>query len=248
MPRIQSRLAGFGTVAAAAAAALAFAATPVAHADAQYPVAWTKIGIYPQSAPSMGAGQVGKALSDGTMVTIVCEQQGQPVFNGDKTIDVWERLDSGAWLPNAFIKTSADGWTPGIPKCSDYLAKVAPGAQDPHADPKKVEEKTKLPCPSFIASATWMDRGENELKSLHIVPTDCGLQKATVDKQAAFDELYHKLNANWGGDLYWSMHNQFDCHADWWGWVNKREWNLEPARPNIGYWPTVMAFCNPKPR
>ncbi|WP_225728002.1 MULTISPECIES: DUF2599 domain-containing protein [unclassified Nocardia] len=233
-----------GGLATALTAATVLATGP-ADADAQYPVAWTRIGIYPQSAPSMGSGQVGKSLPDGALVTIVCEQQGQPVFNGDKKIDVWERLGTGSWLPNAFIKTGHDGWTPGIPKCSEYTAKVAPGATDPHADPKKVEEKTKLPCDSFIASATWITRGENNLKSLHVVPTACGLVKATVDKQAAFDELYHRVNANWGGDLYWSMHNQFDCHADWWQWRNKYEWNLEPSRPNVGYWKTVMAECNP---
>ncbi|MGW0359238.1 DUF2599 domain-containing protein [Nocardia nova] len=216
--------------------------TPTAHADAQYPVAWTKIGIYPQSAPSMGSGQVGKALPDGAMVTIVCEGTGQPVFNGDKTINVWERLDTGAWLPNAYIKTNHDGWTPGIPNCKDYVPQHAHGAPDPHADPKVVEQKTKLACSSFIDHAEWINRAKG-VKSLHVVPTSCGYQKSTVDKQAAFDELYHKINANWGGDQYWAMHNQFDCHADFAPVIGKHEWNLETNVPNVGYWGTVATLC-----
>lgn len=228
-----------------AVAAMTMAPAPAAHANAKYQIAWTGIGIYPQSAPSMGSGPAGPALPDGAVVTIVCEQKGGPVFNGDKTIDVWERLDTGAWLPNAFIKTGHDGFTPGIPKCSDYNAKTVPGAADPHADQRKVEEKTKLPCSNFIASAKWITRGENNLKSLQVVPTECGFQTIWVNKQSAFDELYHRVEANWGGDQYWSMHDQFTCHADWWWTQNKREWNLEPSRPHVGYWPTAAAKCNP---
>ncbi|WP_157184830.1 DUF2599 domain-containing protein [Nocardia niigatensis] len=230
--------------ASAIAIAVAGAAvtTPTAHADAQYPVAWTKIGIYPQSAPSMGSGQVGKALPDGAKVTIVCEGIGQPVSNGDKTIDVWERLDTGAWLPNAFIKTDHDGWTPGIPNCKDYVPQHAHGAQDPHADPKVVEQKTKLPCSSFIATAQWIPRA-NGVQSLHVIPTACGYDKATIDKQAAFDELYRYMHANWSGDLYWSLRNQFDCHADYAPKINKHEWNLENNVPNLGYWGTLATGC-----
>ncbi|MFD8098183.1 DUF2599 domain-containing protein [Nocardia fluminea] len=228
-------------------ALLAVAPASVVHAEAKYPIAWTGIGIHPQSAPSMGSGPAAPALPDGATVTVVCEQKGGPVNNGDKTIDVWERLDTGAWLPNAFIKTGHDGFTPGIPKCSDYFARTVPGAKDPYADQKKVEEKVNTVCGGFISSARWVDRGENELKSLEVTPTTCGLVTIWVNKQAAFDELYHKISANWGGNEYWSMHNQFTCHSDWWWTQGKQKWNLEPKRPNVGYWNTMTAQCNPKP-
>lgn len=214
-----------------------------AQADARYPVAWTKIGIYPQSAPSMGSGQIGKALPDGAVVTIVCEQRGQSVSNGLNTTDIWERLDTGAWLPNAFIKTGVDGWTPGVPRC-DELAKKAPAnTQDRSADRAEVEKATRSVCGDYVASFKWIKR--DGVESLSVVPTDCGRLTAFVNKQASFDELYHKVRANWADNVYWSMHNQWTCHADWAPPYLKNEWNLEQVRPNVGYWNTVFKGCNP---
>ena len=47
-----------------------------------------------------------------------------------------------------------------------------------------------------------------------------------------------------GTSEYWSMYNQYFCHTDWAGGF-KAPWNLEPARPNVGYLKTVNALCNP---
>ncbi len=43
------------------------------------------------------------------------------------------------------------------------------------------------------------------------------------------------------------MEDQFYCH---WDIVrlrapNKESWNLDSWRPNVGYWNTVRAQCNP---
>jgi hypothetical protein len=93
-----------------------FAATP-ANASQAFAVAWTGIGIYPRSAPSMDGSKIGEALSDGTMVSVQCELEGQSVTSDSGTSAIWEKLVDGSFLPNAFVDTGASGWTPGIPQC-----------------------------------------------------------------------------------------------------------------------------------
>lgn len=100
------------------------AVAPLASADVSYPIAWTGIGIYPRTGPSMDAPRAGAALPDGTMVSIQCETTGQVVSNGSVPSAVWERLSDGTYLPNAFISTGVDGWTPGIPSCESLGAPV----------------------------------------------------------------------------------------------------------------------------
>jgi hypothetical protein len=44
-----------------------------------------------------------------------------------------------------------------------------------------------------------------------------------------------------------SMKDQFMCH---WDFVSiraprKESWNLDAGRPDVGYWNTVFAKCNP---
>lgn len=104
----------------AAALGLSVAGTTTASAmERAFQVAWTDIGIYPRAAASMDSARVGAALPDGAWVTVECELQGQPVSNGHQTIDIWERLTDGTFLPNAFINTGVDSWTLGVPKCED---------------------------------------------------------------------------------------------------------------------------------
>lgn len=90
-----------------------------AHAEADVSVGFTQIGIYPRSGPSMSAERVGAALADGTPVTVVCEVEAEPVSNGYGTIRIWDQLSDGTWLPNAFLATGTDSWTPGVPRCDD---------------------------------------------------------------------------------------------------------------------------------
>ncbi|MDH6242693.1 hypothetical protein M2432_000318 [Mycobacterium sp. OTB74] len=216
---------------------------PKAQAETRLQVQWTRIGIFPQSAPAMGSGQVGAALADGDWATVVCEAQGQAVGNGDKVIDIWDRLGNGAWLPNAFLKTNADGWTPGIPRCSDFLNRAAVAAPDRAANPGDVQKAVSSPCGEYVESWHWMNQGG--VKRLAVTPTTCGFFTAFANVQASFDEMYHKANLNWGGDQYWSAWNQWACHASFWWSKMRTEWHLEPSRPNVGFWPTVFAECNP---
>jgi hypothetical protein len=106
--------------------------------DASYPIAWTDIGIYPREGPSMESGRVGSALSNGTTVSIECETTGQSVDNGFAPTSIWERLSDGTYLPNAFIYTGVDGWTPGIPRCDESEEDATEVAVDdsPNESPK----------------------------------------------------------------------------------------------------------------
>ena len=94
---------------------------PAARADTQFQIAWTKIGIYPRSAPSMGSSQVGAALSDGTDIGVGCELEGETVSNGFTSSNIWEVLSDGTYIPNVYVNTGVDGWTPGVMRC-DYTA------------------------------------------------------------------------------------------------------------------------------
>ena len=108
-----------------------------ASADASYRVAWTQIGIYPKVAPSMDAERAAPALSDGDYVSIECETSGETVTSSVATTDIWERLSDGSYLPNAFIETGVNGWTPGVPRCDDGVV----GADDstPAEEPKEYD-------------------------------------------------------------------------------------------------------------
>ena len=66
----------------------------------------------------MSSRTVGDALADGTLVSIACETTGMPVTNTlGQTTDLWEQLDNGTFIPNAFIDTGVMGPTPGLSDC-----------------------------------------------------------------------------------------------------------------------------------
>jgi len=97
-----------------------------AQADSRFTVAWTGIGIYPRSAPDMAASKVGKALADGASVSVNCELTGTSVTSDAGTSTIWERLSDGTYLPNVFVETGANGWTPGVPRCDAVESNPAP--------------------------------------------------------------------------------------------------------------------------
>ncbi len=107
---------------ATAAVVLAFTAPGASAESHDYRVAWTQIGIYPRTSPSMSSDRAARAIPDGTLVHIECELEGSPVDNGSGASTVWERLTNGTYLPNAFINTGVDGYTPGIPRCGESEA------------------------------------------------------------------------------------------------------------------------------
>lgn len=119
------------TAIAAVMAASAITSTATASADQPmtFTVNWTKIGIFPRSAPSMDSAKVGSAVSDGAQVSAVCETEGQLVSSDVATNEVWDRLTDGTYLPNVFLATGHQSWTPGLRRCSelDGAAAATPG-------------------------------------------------------------------------------------------------------------------------
>jgi len=101
----------------AVVASLTIGTAAPAVAVSSFRIAWTHIGIYPRSAPSMSASKVGNALPDGASISVQCELTGTSVTSDVATTTIWERLTNGTYLPNAFVDTGVNGWTPGVPRC-----------------------------------------------------------------------------------------------------------------------------------
>lgn len=121
----------------------------------------------------------------------------------------------------------------------------------------EIEKAIKFPvvadpiwCGAAIKSVKWIDRGGKYPWSASVTPTSCGAWLGGGFQSGAWQELLDKTpkskhwNKKSGTSEYWSMYNQYFCHADWAGGF-KAPWNLEPARPNVGYLKTVNALCNP---
>jgi hypothetical protein len=110
------------------------AGTPsLVNAYPTFTVQWTHIGIYPRTDPSMkSTNHAGPAVPDGTRVEVICEDIGQTVTSDVATTDIWEKTTIG-WIPNAFVETGVNGWTPGVPRCtsSSQPAPVQPAPQQP---------------------------------------------------------------------------------------------------------------------
>ncbi len=68
------------------------------------------------------------------------------------------------------------------------------------------------------------------------VQWDCWQE--SYDKTSNFGYQGYNIIYVWNKSTnYWSMYNQFMCHADWVGpfkpgWV----WNIEPSKADKGYW------------
>lgn len=130
-----------------------------AFAGSGFRVAWTGIGIYPRTGPSMASVPASGALPDGAVVSVVCELVGQAVSNGFQVTDIWDRLEDGSWLPNAFLDTGVDGRTPGVPSCDsapavtrDYNgAAAASWALDSVGGPYWFAND----CTYFVSQALW---------------------------------------------------------------------------------------------
>lgn len=117
MSIVKRFLAMFMALAACLAAAVCMA--PRAAAGQRFTIAYTGgIGVYPRSGPSMGSQRVGAALPEGSSVEVACELEGELVDNNTTpATKIWERLSDGTHIPNAYINSGADGWTPGVPRC-----------------------------------------------------------------------------------------------------------------------------------
>lgn len=96
------------------ACAIFFMASPTSPASAasdgphQYPIAFTGEygGVYPRENADLTSEKIGEVLAEGNIVSIACEYDGQEVSNSLCTSSqVWEKLDNGTSIPNAFVNS-----------------------------------------------------------------------------------------------------------------------------------------------
>lgn len=155
----------FMALAACLAAAVCMA--PRAAAGQRFTIAYTGgIGVYPRSGPSMGSQRVGAALPEGSSVEVACELEGELVDNNTTpATKIWERLSDGTHIPNAYINSGADGWTPGVPRCDqspDPQPKENASAYNPVAAANWAKEHaydtprfSGNDCTWFVSQALW---------------------------------------------------------------------------------------------
>lgn len=192
-----------------------------ASAAIQFRVAWTGIGVFPRSGPSMDTTKVGAALPDGAIVDVACETTGTTMSDTAGYVsDIWEQLTDGTYIANVFVNTGVDGWTPGIPVCAD------PGIQYPTPD-------QQVPKPSGGISAPWPDRPpfdpprERITRTDDFVPEDDHVVRAACDFQSlvgwdvAASMCRHYTDATGTeytinmGDLIWSERPLW-ASIEWW--------------------------------
>ncbi|MFD8103204.1 hypothetical protein ACFV24_27070 [Nocardia fluminea] len=228
---IRSIVRGFTAV--AAIVAFAVVSIPAAHAEVQHPVAWTSIGIHPRTAPSMDAAHTGSALKDGTMVTLVCEQQGQAVFNGDKHIDVWAKISIGGWLPTAFINTKVDGWTPGVPRCNE------PAQPAPQNKPQVASCGEN----DYVANVEIKDKAGTDFQ---IVVTPNPKARANPGTWKVVESMWHQVQGcvpGLYGPLADSIWQQLECHQMLSDRGGGSTWELESWRTPLAL-PHYVTYVN----
>ncbi|HEY4225765.1 MAG TPA: amidase domain-containing protein [Pseudolysinimonas sp.] len=133
-----------------ATALVAVVAGPASADTPRQTVNWTKIGIYPRTGPSWSSARAGAAVPDGTVVTVLCEVDGEAVTSDVAANDtVWADTNIG-WLPNAFLDSGYDGRTPGVADCN---AQSAPAPVAPAAPPAAGPSVAAPPATSAAPSS-----------------------------------------------------------------------------------------------
>ncbi|MER5222663.1 SH3 domain-containing protein [Streptomyces flaveus] len=67
-----------------------------------------------RSGPSTSYAIVGR-LSAGTRVTIYCQTPGQTVTGPMGTSNIWDRIGSGRYISDTYVRTGSDGYV--APRC-----------------------------------------------------------------------------------------------------------------------------------
>ena len=94
---------------------------------------------------------------------------------------------------------------------------------------------------AYVAHAEWHDGPDVPFgPRLSITPTWGGRAFGSSNPGGVASEALIK-----SGQWQWNrtMYYQLVCHLNFAPW--KPQWNLEWARPDVGYWGTVFAQCNP---
>lgn len=100
---------------------------------------------------------------------------------------------------------------------------------------------------TYFNSGSWIQRDWLTLSMNHkpYLTGANGNFESITRKLDSWDKLKarHSSSSNWKNTS--GMEDQYYCHFDTIG-AYKNPWNLEPARPYVGYYKTVLAGCNPE--
>lgn len=80
-------------------------------AAASYPVV---ADVNVRSGPGTSYSTVG-TLSAGTLVSILCQASGQVVTGALGTSGIWDRIGSGRYVSDTYVRTGSDGYV--APRC-----------------------------------------------------------------------------------------------------------------------------------
>jgi hypothetical protein len=219
-----------------------------------------------------GTGRIVASLGgNGTQVEVVCETTGS-TEDGLPYV-VWDQLDDGTYVYGYYLDTPGDGYLPALTPCSGSPPPVpqplspgpppqsvqcprapAPVPQPPHAGPPPGSG----PRPGLLIDhAQWVYERYQDTPtprcgwSLYVTPTLLARLNAGSFGTAwqGWDELYDDYK-NVGRGIKHNvdgLKNQYECHQVFVAVRSPRKpsWNLDEWRPDVSFWATVMASCNP---
>jgi len=252
---VPMRLAIGATTAVAAVLALGLA-SPAAADTPQQTVRWTKIGIYPHTGPSWSTPRSGAAVSDGTVVTVFCEVDGDPITSDAATNDtIWASTNIG-YLPNAFLDSGYDGRTPGVPDCDVAASPAAPAPAPAPATPSNgVGPSTAPGQPTAPTYASPTPSTQTTMPHLSdagaygIQWTDAQIASTSSYNRAAAARWALANFATWDGGYDrgdctyftstmlhkaagWPTTDAWTNSVAWWNWGDAASWSLLASGPS----------------
>jgi hypothetical protein len=191
---------------------------------------------------SSGAGTASAPTATPATIDLVSPADGSLLRNGDGSLTVLDA--AGTPLGGFSAPQATDG--SGVAGSAGFLV-VAPHRAEVHgkrpgATSSGPAEGARWTVTTWLGargvrSATWGEREGG--RSLAVDPTPWARQSGIVGEATAWAQLVAAEPE--AGTT--TMRDQFDCHAL--GATDKKTWNLEPWRPDVGFLATAAARCNP---
>ncbi|MCM6775270.1 CAP domain-containing protein [Nocardia sp. CDC159] len=105
-----------------------------------------------RSGPSLRSAKVGRARHR-DRVTIVCTTRGERVESRWGATDIWDKLDSGRWISDAFVDTGTN--EPAAPDCGGGDTKP-PKPSEPQKPDQPTKPDEPAPAPGAVeGEAAW---------------------------------------------------------------------------------------------
>lgn len=191
-----------------------------------------------------GDGTDGAGAAAPATIDLVSPADGSLVRNSDGSVSVLDAAGAplgGFSAPQATDASGAAGRA-GVVVVVPTRAEVRVQAEGPAPSGSPVAATETWTVTTWLGaqgvrSATWGEREGG--RSLAVDPTPWARQSGLVGEATAWAQLVRDEPE---ADST-TMRDQFDCHAL--GATDKKTWNLEPWRPDVGFLATAAARCNP---